>query len=323
MVIDQRNAGAAVLPTASVAPYPVDRWRVGSTLTSRVSAQRNAGGVTPPAGFSNYVGLTSTGSGALGSTDAIVLEQVIEGFNLADIAYGTASAASLTLSFWVRSSQTGNLGLSLATVPVISGVAAVRSYPTSVVINSANTWEYKTVVVPGDVLAGTYETGNGAAMFVRFMFGAGSGVTGTANSWQTANARCPAGCLSFPSTNGATLYITGVQLEEGTQATQFDYRPYGTELALCQRYYEVSYFDQSGYAGISVARSSFTDQWSWIYFEVQKRARPTVSAVNGTWSGTTPSLYGGLNWMYAYNGSGTFYRFGTEGAVAFSYSSEL
>jgi len=227
MVIDQRNAGASVTPTATA--YGIDRWVLAITQASKLAMQQNAGSVTPPAGYANYLGLTSQSSYSVTSTDFFILVQVIEGFNVADLSWGTANAATITLSFWVRSSLTGTFGGSLA------NSAENRSYPFTYTISSANTWTQISVTIAGDT-TGTWLTTNGAGIKVNFGLGVGSTKSGTAGSWSANQYLSATGATSVVGTNGATFYITGVQLEQGSTATSFDYRPYGTELALCQRY---------------------------------------------------------------------------------------
>jgi hypothetical protein len=230
MVIDQRNAGASVTPTTGA--YTVDRFAAYLTQASKFTVQQNAGSVTPPSGFKNYLGATSSSAYSVSSSDYFLLAQSIEGLNVSDLGWGAVGAATITLSFWVRSSLTGTFGAS------ITNSGSSRSYPFSYVINSANTWEQKSVTISGDT-TGTWLTTNGIGMTVWFSLGAGSTVSGTAGSWSGSTLLSATGATSVVGTSGATFYITGVQLEKGSTATSFDYRPYGTELQLCQRYYQV------------------------------------------------------------------------------------
>ncbi len=108
MVIDQRNAGASVTVTGG--NYSVDRWIAYASVTSKFTVQQNAGSVTPPAGFTNYLGATSSSSYTVGASEYYSINQAIEGFNTADLGWGTANAQAVTLSFWVRSSLTGTFG---------------------------------------------------------------------------------------------------------------------------------------------------------------------------------------------------------------------
>jgi len=233
MVIDQRNAGASVTPTGSLT-YLVDRWASQGSAASKFTVQQNAGSITPPAGFINYLGATVAASAnvTIGSTDVYFINQKIEGFNAADLGWGTANASTVTLSFWVRSSLTGTFGGS------VYNSAADRSYPYTYTISVANTWEKKTVTIAGDT-SGTWLSTNGIGVTVLFALGYGTTYQGTANAWQSGFYGTATGTVAVIATNSATWYVTGVQLEKGSTATSFDYRPYGTEFALCQRYYYV------------------------------------------------------------------------------------
>jgi hypothetical protein len=228
MTIDQRNAGASV--TVDVSTFGVDRFLFQSSIASKFSIQQNAGSVTPPVGFTNYQGITSLSAYSVPSNGYYMMRQQIEGYNMADLGWGTANAKTVTLSFWVRSSLTGSFGGAL------QNADQDRSYPFSYTISSANTWEYKTVTIAGDT-SGTWLTTNGVGIRVGFGLGIGSTFSGTAGAWAGATYFAPTGATSIVGTNAATFYITGVQLEVGSVATSFDYLPYGTELQLCQRYY--------------------------------------------------------------------------------------
>jgi len=234
MVIDQRNAGASVTATTANT-YSLDRWQPSSSVSSKFSIQQNAASVTPPIGFLNYLGVTSLSAYSIGAGDFFSISQPIEGFNTADLGFGTASASTVTLSFWVRSSLTGTFG------GVLRNAAGNRGYPFTYTINAANTWEYETVTIAGDTTGTWVGATNGIGMNVYFGLGVGSTYSGTAGAWGAANYVSATGATSVVGTNGATFYITGVQLEAGSTASPFEYRSYGTELQLCQRYYEKSY----------------------------------------------------------------------------------
>jgi len=246
MRIDQRNAGASVTPTGDA--YTLDRWSTWVYQSSKFSVQQNAGSVTPPVGFSNYLGITSTSAYSVPANEGFAITQKIEGYNVADLGWGAAGALTVTLSFWVRSSLTGTFG------GAINNSAQSRSYPFTYEITLPNTWEYKTITIDGDT-SGTWLTTNGTGSFVKFGLGVGSDLSGTAGSWATANYASSTGATSVVGTSGATFYITGVQLEVGTVATQFEHRPIGIELNLCQRYYQKSY-DLSEKPGGSVTYPS-------------------------------------------------------------------
>ena len=269
MRIDQRNAGAAVTATTSM-PYSVDRWSVFGNQNSKFTIQQNAGSVTPPSGFVNYAGITSSSTYSVGASETFGLFQSVEGLNTSDLAWGTTSAKTITLSFWVRSSLTGIFGGAL------QNSSFDRAYPFTYRINTANTWEYETITIPGDT-TGTWLTTNGIGLRLQFSVGSGSTVSTTAGAWTAGNYNSASGATSVVGTNGATFYITGVQLETGSVATAFERRQYGTELALCQRYYETgSAWFQGGGTPSSMGTSTS--------YAVPKRANPTIAFANVSYS---------------------------------------
>lgn len=275
MRIDQRNAGASITPVNL--QYSVDRFGCELTQASKYSAQQNAGAVTPPAGFTNYIGATSLSAYSSLSTDSFTLFQRIEGYNTSDLAWGSADAKTVTISFWVRSSLTGTFGGSLR------NSAADRSYVFSYSISAANTWEQKSVTVSGDT-TGTWLTTNGVGISVFFDIGSGSNLKTTAGAWAAGNYKGVTGGVSVVGTNGATFYLTGVQLEVGTAATPFERRQYGQELMLCQRYYEAN-VNTSGAgagcaAGFSGSVTSGIAYYAAVSYLVWKRAAPTITLYN-------------------------------------------
>jgi hypothetical protein len=272
MVIDQRNAGASVTPASGA--YTLDRWYFSLSQASKLTCQQNAGAVTPPVGFTNYLGVTSSSAYTVGSTEVFLLRQNIEGFNVADLGWGTANAKTVTLSFWVRSSLTGTFGGSFR------NAAGNRFYPYSYTISAANTWEYKTVTIAGDT-TGTWATNNTSGIELFFSLGSGSTVSGTAGSWGATAYYSTTGATSVVGTNGATFYITGVQLEVGSTATSFDYRPYGTELALCQRYYAKMNAGTGAYTGFgSGVAGATTTAYIFFKYPVTMRSSPTISSTS-------------------------------------------
>jgi hypothetical protein len=300
MVIDQRNAGASVASDSSGSQYTLDRWNsYGNNAASKFTVQQNAGSVTPPAEFKNYLGITSSSAHTLGSNETFLIQQTVEGYNIADLDYGSSTAKTATLSFWVRSSLTGTFGGS------ITNSAFDFSYPYSYTISSANTWEYKTITIPG-APSGTWLTTNGLGMRVTWSLGSnGTQVTAT-SGWQSGGYRSPTTNTSVVSTNGATFYITGVQFEKGSQATAFDYRPYGAEFALCQRYFEKSFevgtvpADTVGILtdrrqGVAFGSTSVGYQQE---YKVSKRTAPSMTLYKG--------LNGGTNGRWGYYDSSTW-----------------
>ena len=277
MTIDQRNGGSSVTPTTST--YTLDRWLAIASLTSKFSVQQNAGSVTPPNGFSNYLGATSLSAYSVGTTETFALSQRIEGFNAAILNWGTAAAKPITVSVWVRSSLTGTFGGALR------NSANDRSYPFTYTISAANTWEYKTITIAGDT-TGTWLTNNGSGLEITFGLGSGSTRSGTAGSWAGTNYTNATGATSIVATSGATFYLTGVQLEVGDTATPFEHRSYGQELALCQRYL---YRMDAGLALINGGSPNYSDSLFDVYFPVTMRSAPTMlsTGITGYGAGST------------------------------------
>ena len=264
MRIDQRNAGASVNTTLPN-DYTVDRWRYGASQTSKFTVQQNAGSVTPPTGFSKYLGITSSSAYSVTTNDYFRMAQPIEGFNIADLGWGTASAATVTLSFWARSSLTGVFGGALV------NANNNRSYPFTYTISSANTWEQKAVTIAGDT-TGTWATDNTVGIQLQFGLGVGTTYSGTAGAWAAGLYVSATGATSVVGTSGATFYITGVQLEAGSVATPFERRQYGQELALCQRYYD----ENKGEIFGAPANGTTNIQWAGARFTSEMRTIPTV-----------------------------------------------
>jgi hypothetical protein len=273
MVIDQRNAGASVTPINN--QYTLDRWYGVLSQASKYTVQQST---TAPAGFINSLKVTSSSAYSIGAGDYFAIYQAIEGLNVADLAWGTASAKPVTLSFQVYSSLTGTFG------GVINNSAIDRSYPYTYTISSANTWTSISVTIAGDT-SGTWLTTNGVGLRVSFGLGVGSTYSGTAGSWAGALYISATGATSVVGTNGATFYITGVQLEAGTTASPFEYRPYSTELALAQRYFFA--WNAQGSSTAVVPATNEVDLICW--FPVTMRAIPTTTnnATAGSGSGVT------------------------------------
>lgn len=270
MAIDQRNAGAVVTTSSGTSGYCVDRFFYENSQASKFTMQQNAGAVTPPTGFSNYLGVVSTSAFSVAAGDYFHVGQRVEGFNTVDLGWGAAGAASVTLSFWARSSLTGTFG------GAVRNGAGTRSYPFTYTISATGTWEYKTIVIPGDT-TGTWLKDNSTGLQLTFGLGVGATFSGTAGAWAAANYTSATGAVSVVGTNAATLYITGVQLEKGLVPTPFEVRSYGTELALCQRYYIQDNFSATqGVGPVGFADSTTVSLHSY-YSKVTMRSAPTFS----------------------------------------------
>ena len=282
MVIDQRNAGASVTPASSA--YTLDRWQAAMSVASKYSVQQLS--ASAPAGFGNYLGVTSLSAYAVGTSDYFNINQSIEGFNIADLTWGTANAKTVTLSFQVYSSLTGTFGGTLR------NSAGNYNYPFSYSIPTANTWTPISIVITGPT-SGTWVTNNGIGVNVGFALGVGSTLSGTAGAWSTNNYLSATGATSVVGTSGATFYITGVQLEVGLAATGFEYRQYGTELALCQRYACSTFPIGTAWAQNSSANGGVMTFYAPVnggiapfFYPVQMRAAPTITFYNPSGANT-------------------------------------
>jgi hypothetical protein len=319
MQIDQRNAGASISNgSGGNAGYSVDRFAVYGSQVSKLTAQQNAGTVALPVGFTNYLGITSSSAYSVTSTDYFQCYQIIEGFNIADLAWGTASAKTVTLSFVVQSSLTGTFGGS------IFNNAANRSYPFTYSIPTANTWTTVSVTIPGDT-TGTWLTNNSGGMRIVFGLGAGSTYSGTAGAWAGSLYFSATGATSVVGTSGATFYITGVQLEVGSTATSFDVRDYGRELILCQRYYEVFYTASGSTTSLVASYNTATQYGINPTLKVTKRAAPTFGLLAGSsYTYFTPNGFAlSLDNAYIYSSSGFWFISGVANTPACFFSAEL
>ena len=295
MLIDQRNAGASVNNTTTDA-FSCDRFVFSGTSAAKFRVSQSFPGATL-AGFAQALQMYSLAATSVAAGNYYYVAQRIEGFNTADLNWGTSSAQTVTLSFWVYSSLTGTFG------GAITNAALDRSYPFSYTINAANTWEKKTITIAGDTTGTWVGATNGTGMNVYFSMGTGSTYTGTANAWATGLYLAPTGSTNFVSTNAATMYLTGVQLEKGSQATSFDFRPYTTELQLCQRY---CYKNLSGnFAGY---QSGTANLEATIPIPVSMRATPSASGTAGVFA-----------WLY----NGNQYQSSVTPTVSAAYSNQL
>ena len=297
MVIDQRNAGASVTNVASATTYTLDRWLYYASQASKFTIQQNAGSVTPPVGYTKYLGVTSLSAYTVGSGEIFQLGQYIEGFNTADLAWGTANAKTVTLSFQVYSSLTGTFGGALR------NSASDRSYPFTFTVSSANTWTSISVTIAGDT-SGTWVTDNGIGIRFTFGLGMGSSFSGTAGSWASANYISATGATSVVGTNGATFYITGVQLEVGSSVTGYEYRLYNQELSACQRYYWKVSGDGASIGGFGSGQCANTTTANIIFsYPVTMRTAPTI-AQGGTYTINFGSGNSTVSAITAYTSSG-------------------
>jgi hypothetical protein len=300
MTIDQRNAGASVTVN-TVGVYAVDRWAC--------VARPSGGGVysaqqvsDAPTGFSNSLKFTvTTVDTSLGTSDYYFAWQKIEGFNTADLSFGTASAKTVTLSFWVKSSITGQFSAFL------TNSSEVYSQPSAYTVNAANTWEFKTLTFTGPTAGTWIGATNGVGLIAGFGLANGTSLQGTSGVWTASSVYGSTGDVNWMATNGNTWQVTGVQLEVGTAATNFDVRSYGTELALCQRYFAVT--AAILYGSISGAAGQGAVNW---FYKSTMRTAPTVTGNAATTVVTsTADFAAGLT-----NNTGGFYASFASGSTA-------
>ena len=314
MRIDQRSNGSSVTASTTSFPWPytVDRWNYTASQASKFTVQQNAGSVTPPAGFTDYLGVTSSSAYTVGVNENFCIQQRIEGYNIADLSWGTANAKTVTVSFWVRSSLTGTFSFNF------DNGSDNRTYVAPYTINSANTWEYKTITIPGDT-TGTWFTTNGVGVCVTFSLGTGTNLSTSSGTWNSGLYLGYTGQVNLVGTSGATFYITGVQFEVGSVATPFERRLYGQELALCQRYFEMSYdigtvpATATATGSITAFPAAYTTYFP-ISFKVNKRAIPTMTGYS-PFNGATGNMSVNLVSNQALAG---FISAGTFGACAYA-----
>ena len=300
MVVSQRNGTTSV--TASNSTYNLDRWTISSSTSATVTVVQSS---TAPAGFVNSSLYTVTSGSVTTASQFFGFRQNIEGYNIADLGLGTANAKTITASFWVNCSLTGIYAVTLG------NSNDTRIYPTSFTVNAANTWEYKTITLNCDT-TGTWLTNNGIGLSLQIYPSLGTTYRGTANVWNATGVYGPTGLADFVATTGNTFYITGVQLEVGSSATGFEYRFYGTELANCQRYYQLGAGFTTGYAAGATTMGGIAS------LATTMRAAPTTTVTNAgappganysgsPSAGTTTTTYIPVTW-------------GTNGVAANAYA---
>ena len=277
MRIDQRNAGASVTVNSNSQNfYDVDRfYGIAQSADGVFTLQQNTS-VPTGQGFVNSMKVTiTTADASIGATQQYYIAQEVEGYNVADLQYGTANAKTVTLSFWVNCSVTGTFS------GCFMNSASDRSYPFTYTISSANTWEQKTITIAGDT-TGTWNSTNGTGISVQWSLGSGSSRSSTANTWGAGRYHGATGATALISTNGATFYITGVQLEQNTSATPFERRLYNQELANCQRYYQRVKAEGAGSRFYILQCPTTTQAEGVLFYKQTMRVAPAALEQSGT-----------------------------------------
>ncbi len=270
MRISQRN-GTNNTTIASGATYGLDRFS-GRSQTG--SGHTMAQSTDAPVGFLNSAKITIGTGAAPSAGHKNYFYQTVEGNNIAHLEAGTANPKTVTFSFFVKSSLTGNFGAA------ITNGGGDYSFTFPYTINSANTWEKKTKTITL-TSSGTWPTNTDGGLTVFFDLGSGSDYEGTPNQWNNALDIRSSSDVKLVATSSATLFITGVQLEVGSVATDFEHKSYGQELALCQRYYFhlVSGNDKLIGLGMNYGNPDFFAE---VTFPVTMRAAPSLDITTGT-----------------------------------------
>lgn len=279
MEIAQRGTSFAAIANGT---YSLDRWvynKVGAavhtvTQDTDVPTVAQAGRL-----FTHSIKLAlTTADTAIAAGDFVLLRQAVEGYNWRALAQRI-----ITLSFWIKSPITGIHCVAL------ENSAADRSIVKEFTVNVVNTWEKKTLTFAASPSAGTWDYTNGTGAFLSFTLAAGSTYQGTADSYQSSRLFATANQVNGVNTGITPYFITGVQLEAGSVATEFEGRAAGTELALCQRYYEKSFpfstapAQGAGLTGalhFAATKAGALSNYTAATYQVTKRTNPTVTTYN-------------------------------------------
>lgn len=271
MQVAQRGTSVSVGASGG---YSLDRFFVQSDIGSghtfaQVSEAPDGSGLS-------YSAKLTVGTGATPSASNFGrLIYYVEGYDASRTEWGTSGAKALTLSFWVKSSVAGSMGGCIK----LQAASPYAGYFFTYTINTANTWEYKTITVDSNIAtAGSMNSTNGIGLLLAFDLGEGPDRS-TTTGWNASNnggTLGVTGATKILATSSATWQITGVQLEVGETATPFEYRSYGEELTLCKRYFETSLSASIG-SRIPIMGSAYSSNTTSTYFEVEKRAAGTLS----------------------------------------------
>ena len=290
MKIDQRNGGSSITNTVNNL-FPLDRWLINlsTDYNSSVSSGQNLDSLAPPPGFDKYIGVKIDSGTAAPAAPFLSIRQIIEGNNITYLDYGKSTAKDITISFWARTNHPGTYAVA------VRGGTTETACVTEFSVDSADTWQYISVIIPGqkDTTTTWPKDYVGEGLVVNIGLGSFQGTysSSTLDQWVTGSFTGSATqTQDFAQTTGNTFYVTGVQLEVGKVATPFEHRSYGEELAACQRYYEQNHPALGIWCDATTFRTS-------ISFAVSKRANPTLSIIdsNGYHEHTNLAGYNGIS----------------------------
>ena len=279
--INQRFGSGSYTLTSSADYFPVDRFRSWAVGGGQFTIQRSD---NAPPGFKNSLMYTvSTTDTSVGSSEYYCIQQRIEGYNIAHLGLGTADAKPVTLSFWVKSDIPGTYSGSFFNTG--QSYTCVFEYQ----INQVDIWEYKTLTIPAATVGSFTSDSSNYGLGIWWDLGSGTGYNNTPFVWKNAGDFRSANQVPFIGTSGAKFRMTGVQLEIGKNSTDFEYRPIGEELALCQRYY----FQLTDFVWTySLSGTTGAYNRATIWHPVEMRTDPTVSFAVST-GGTAQGTQGG------------------------------
>ena len=295
MQIDQRATSKTGV--TSTGYHTLDRWKLDNSGLGTFTMSRSA---DAPSGFYSSLKMDcTTAYGSAGGDDFNAIHQDLESYNGVSLGYGTSNAKSLTVSFWVKCSQTGTLQFNL-----LHYASSTRQISATYTINTANTWEKKTITFAGDTSQAS-DNDNSKGLVFEWFLASGTGRTSGGSpqtSWgaYALNKRNAGSTISIGDSTSDTWQITGVQAEIGSTATEFEHRSYGEELALCQRYFEKlgnpDGVSGNVFFGITSATNATSARGPRIDFKVTKRATPTIALTGSLYYLSGPAWQSTAGW---------------------------
>ena len=296
------RANGTLTSNSSTGQYPCDRWVSRGEGGSKAFTIQQISIASAGQGVRHALKVTSSQAASVGSHDIFNVRQMIEGYNIQRLNLGEAGCSSMTLSFTAYSSVAGTHS------GAIQNSAQNRSYPFTYTL-VANTWTDVKITIP-PITSGSFNETNGVGLRVVFDMGSGSAFRGTANQWNSAQDEGATGAVRILETNGATWYVTKVQLEEGTVATKFEKKLFSDELVQCQRYFQKRVDTDGVYFGMGYMYDHYRGYCPVTHY-VTMRTAPSMQTVTGSnyyslhRNGSGDNFDGFTNWFSADENHGT------------------